>query len=144
MPRWVVAVVLAVERRAVLCGPEARYGKKYLGGRAPLTDKKTGSIADARIALAGDAVYEAPAPAPATSQVLSHATSDEAFAALQPDRTSMTILSLEDAARSAAEQIFALRRHRMELITGEAGEHVFGEGLKSALEEVDRLEPESL
>ena len=56
----------------------------------------------------------------------------------------MTILSLEDAARSAAEQIFALRRHRLELITGEAGEHVFGEGLKSALNEIDRLEQEYL
>ena len=144
MPRSVVAVDLTVERTAVLCGPYARYAQKYLGVRAPLTDKTTWRIADARIALAGDAVYEAPAPASATSQVLSHASSDEAFAALQPDRTSMTILSLEDAARSAAEQIFALRRHRLELISGEAGEHVFGEGLKSALNEIDRLEQEYL
>ena len=63
MPRSVVAVDLTVERTAVLCGPYARYAQKYLGVRAPLTDKTTWRIADARIALAGDAVYEAPAPA---------------------------------------------------------------------------------
>ena len=65
LPRSVIAVDLTVERTAVLCGPYARYAQKYLGVRAPLTDKTTWSIADARIALAGDAVYEAPAPAPA-------------------------------------------------------------------------------
>ena len=59
MPRSVVAVDLTVERTAVLCGPYARYAQKYLGVRAPLTDKTTWRIADARIALAGDAVYEA-------------------------------------------------------------------------------------
>ena len=34
----------------------------------------------------------------------------------------------------------SLRRHRIELITGEAGENVFGEGLKAALAEIERLE----
>ena len=52
----------------------------------------------------------------------------------------MTTPALEDAARTAAAQIFSLRRHRIELVTGEAGENVFGEGLKAALEEIDRLE----
>lgn len=47
---------------------------------------------------------------------------------------------LEEAAREAAATIFSLRRHRMELITGEAGENVFGAGLESALERIDRLE----
>ena len=52
----------------------------------------------------------------------------------------MTTPALEDAARAAATQIFSLRRHRIELVTGEAGENVFGEGLKAALEEIDRME----
>ena len=53
----------------------------------------------------------------------------------------MAVLALEDAAREAANTIFfSLRRHRIELITGEAGENVFGEGLKAALAEIDRLE----
>ena len=50
------------------------------------------------------------------------------------------MLALEDAAREAANTIFSLRRHRIELITGEAGENVFGEGLKAALAEIERLE----
>ena len=52
----------------------------------------------------------------------------------------MAVLALEDAAREAANTIFSLRRHRIELITGEAGENVFGEGLKAALAEIERLE----
>ena len=140
MPRSVLAVDLSVECSTVLCGPYARYAQKYLGVRAPLTDKKTWSIAGARIALAGDDAFGAAAPAADASRVVSHAASDEAFAALQPDKTSATVYSLEDAARMAAEQIFSLRRHRLELITGEAGENVFGEGLKAALAEIERLE----
>ena len=140
MPRSVLAVDLSVECSTVLCGPYARYAQKYLGVRAPLTDKTTWSIAGARIALAGDDAFEAAAPAADASRVVSHAASDEAFAALQPDKTSATVYSLEDAARMAAEQIFSLRRHRLELITGEAGENVFGEGLNAALAEIERLE----
>ena len=140
MPRSVLAVDLSVECSTVLCGPYARYAQKYLGVRAPLTDKTTWSIAGARIALAGDDAFGAAAPAADASRVVSHAASDEAFAALQPDKTSATVYSLEDAARMAAEQIFSLRRHRLELITGEAGENVFGEGLKAALAEIERLE----
>ena len=140
MPRSVLAVDLSVECSTVLCGPYARYAQKYLGVRAPLTDKTTWSIAGARIALAGDDAFGAAAPAADAYRVVSHAASDEAFAALQPDKTSATVYSLEDAARMAAEQIFSLRRHRLELITGEAGENVFGEGLKAALAEIERLE----
>ena len=54
--------------------------------------------------------------------------------------TDMTVLALEDAPREAANTILSLRKHRLELITGEAGENVFGEGLKSALAEIERLE----
>ena len=40
--------------------------------------------------------------------------------------------------------IFSLRKHRLDLITGEAGENVFGAGLKAALEEIARMEKECL
>ena len=59
MPRSVLAVDLSVECSTVLCGPYARYAQKYLGVRAPLTDKTTWSIAGARIALAGDDAFVA-------------------------------------------------------------------------------------
>lgn len=140
MPRTVLAVDLTVERTVSLCGPYARYAQKYLGVRAPLTDKTTWSVVGARIALSGDDLYDAGEPAATQQRVLQHASSDEEFARVQPDKMSMVVPSLEDAARAAAEQVFALRRHRLELITGDAGENVFGEGLNAALSEIERLE----
>ena len=140
-PRTILAVDVTVEHDVTLSGPYARYAQKYLGVRAPLTDKTVWSVTGAQIALLdGDTYLNAVAPAPASTRVLSHTASENKFARLQPDKTDMTTPALEDAARTAAAQIFSLRRHRIELVTGEAGENVFGEGLKAALEEIDRLE----
>ena len=140
-PRTILAVDVTVEHDVTLSGPYARYAQKYLGVRAPLTDKTVWSVTGAQIALLdGDTYLNAAAPAPASTRVLSHTASENKFARLQPDKTDMTTPALEDAARPAAAQIFPLRRHRIELVTGEAGENVFGEGLKAALEEIDRLE----
>ncbi len=140
-PRTILAVDLAVECDRTLTGPYARYAQKYLGVRASLADKTTWRIIDARIALLDGATYlNATAPAAATTHVQSYAASEEEFSRLQPDKTDMTTPSLEDAARMAAERIFSLRRHRLDLITGEAGENVFGEGLRAALAEIDRQE----
>lgn len=140
-PRTVLGVDVTVERDVTLSGPYARYAQKYLGVRAPLADKTTWSITGAQIALLdGDTYLNASAPAPASTKLFSHVSSDEEFARLQPDKTDMTTPALEDAARAAAAQIFSLRRHRIELITGEAGENVFGEGLKAALDQIERME----
>jgi hypothetical protein len=64
------------------------------------------------------------------------------FARVSAERTSTSVMSTEDAAQQAAQAIFAIRRHRMELITGEAGENVFGAGLKEALKTLDLKEQE--
>lgn len=140
-PRTILAVDVTVERDLTLCGPYARYAQKFLGVRAPLSDRTVWSITGARIALLDGATYlNAAAPAAPETRVVSHAGSDEEFARLQPDKTDMSTPALEDAARDAANRIYSLRRHRLELITGEAGENVFGEGLNAALREIDRLE----
>ncbi len=140
-PRTILAVDVTVTCDRTLTGPYARYAQKFLGVRASLADKTAWSITGARIALLDGATYlNASDPAPVTMRAQSYATSDEEFARLQPDKTDMTTLSLEDAARAAAERIFSLRRHRLELITGDAGENVFGEGLNAALAEIDRQE----
>ena len=140
-PRTILAVDVTVERDQTLTGPYARYAQKYLGVRAPLADKTTWNITGAQIALLDcGTCLDAGAPAPASTRIFNHAASDEEFARLQPDKTDMTTPALEDAARAAADRIFSLRRHRIELITGEAGENVFGEGLKAALAEIDRME----
>jgi hypothetical protein len=59
---------------------------------------------------------------------------------IQVDRVSASEKSVETAALEAAETIFKLRKARMEMITGEQGEGVFGGGLESALKEIERLE----
>ena len=140
-PRTILAVDVTVERDQTLTGPYARYAQKYLGVRAPLADKTTWSVTGAQIALLDrDTYLNAGTPAPASTRTFNHAASDEEFARLQPAKTDMTTPAREDAARAAADRIFSLRRHRIELITGEAGENVFGEGLKAALAEIDRME----
>ena len=60
------------------------------------------------------------------------------------DKLSATELSPEAAAEAAAKQIYALRRARLELITGELGDGGFGAGMESALREMARLEREYL
>lgn len=140
-PRTILAVDVTVECDRTLAGPYARYAQKFLGVRPSLADKTTWRITGAQIALLdADNALKATALAPATTQVQSYAASAEEFARLQPDQTEMVTLPLEDAARAAAERIFSLRRHRLELITGEAGENVFGEGLNAALAEINRQE----
>ncbi len=56
------------------------------------------------------------------------------------DRTTALEKSEEQMAAEAADMIFKLRKKRIELITAEQGEHVFGAGLSVALEEINRLE----
>lgn len=140
-PRTILAVDVTAERERTLCGPYARYAQKYLGVRAPLTDKTTWTVRDAKIALLDGATYlAAEAPAAPERTEVPHAEGRDDFARLQPDKTDAAVLPLEEAARMAANTIYSLRKHRMELITGEAGENVFGGGLEAALREIARLE----
>ena len=140
-PRTTLAVDVTVECDRTLAGPYARYAQKYLGVRAPLTDKSAWNVRGASVVLLdAAALYENAAPAAPTHEVASYSVSDSEFARIQPDKMSMTMPTLDDAARDAANAIFSLRRHRVELITGEAGENVFGEGLQAALDEIARLE----
>lgn len=140
-PRTVLAVDVTVEKDVTLSGPYARYAQKFLGVRAPLTDKTGWAVTGAAVALLdAKACLDAPAPDEPSRRVMTYAAADDEFARLQADKNDMTVLALEDAAREAANTIFSLRKHRLELITGEAGENVFGEGLKSALAEIERLE----
>lgn len=144
LPKTTLAVDLTEVTEYTLAGPYARYALKYLGLRAPFSDKKNHSLHAAELALFSATEYEArPVAEPVTEPVL-QGDSPEAFASLTIDRIESNLLSDESAAQSAANRIFQLRRARLDLITGEAGEHVFGEGLKSALAEIDRQEQELL
>lgn len=140
-PTSTIAVDLKVERTEVIVGPYARYAQKYLGVRAPLSDKTTWRIAGADIALADDAVYKAPAAAASSeSYAESQFGTLREFARLSLDRTDARAIDADKAAGEAAAAIFSLRKHRMDLITGEAGENVFGGGLEAALKALDAYE----
>ena len=62
------------------------------------------------------------------------------FPKVLPNRLSMSPTTIEDAASQAAQAIFTLRKKRMELITGDAGENVFGGGLQDALKALEAQE----
>ena len=141
-PSTTLAVDLTLRCDRVLSGPYARYAQKYLGLLAPLTDKSVWTLVGGKVAVSDDPdAFVRAGEIPSSEQfVVSHARAGEEFARLQPDKLSTEVLPLEEAARKAASTLFALRRHRLELITGEAGEHVFGAGLGAALDEIARIE----
>ncbi len=141
IPRSAIAVDVTVTSEQVISGPYARYAMKYLSVKAPFTDKVTYRIDGARLALVTDDALLAPeALTPPVQQVVGAESSLTEFPALAVDRSSITPLTDEAAAKKAAETIFALRKSRMELITGFTGENVFGAGLQAALAEIARLE----
>lgn len=77
-------------------------------------------------------------------EAVSYVECDTAFLKVPVDKMSTGEKSAESMAADAANMIFSLRKHRLDLVTGEAGENVFGGGLKAALDEISRLEQEYL
>ena len=142
-PQTILVVSIDVEKESVIAGPYARYAQKYLGVRATLTDKTScriagGSISDVT-SLSSGALATAHVNGNAPKAV-SHTNSLTEFPKLLPDKVASTEMSQEEAAATAANTIFLLRKRRIELITGDVGENVFGAGLKAALDEIDRQE----
>ncbi len=140
-PQTTLYVDITVEQQDIIAGPYARYAQKYLGVAAPLADKVLYKITSAKISDNNAIQTAAPEM---KSGLVSHMNPNAGFPKLQIDRMSNSQLSLEDNARLAADQIFKIRKSRYELITGEAGENVFGAGLENALDELNRMEEEYL
>lgn len=128
----VVNTTLHVVVKHFTPGIYARYAQKYLGQRAQLSESTTMELKDGRLAL-GEAKSQIQTiePKPYTLP-------------LPLNKMSATPQTLEEAASATAEMIFSLRRHRLDLITGEAGENVFGAGLQNALEEIANMEKSCL
>lgn len=144
-PQTLLSVDVEVACEKILAGPYARYAQKFLGVRAPLTDKTVWKIVRGVVGLiGGEEAFSVGTMKSPTMQASSHVESMDEFARLSVDKNSAVVTTLESAAQAAANTIFSLRRHRLELITGEAGEHVFGAGLKAALDEIARLEQQYL
>ncbi len=140
-PKSTIVVDITVEKREVVVGPYARYAQKYLGVRAPLTEKTSCRISSAKVSLAGEDMLVASASIPApTTHAVPHTGNEREFATLLPNRTDSRALTADEAAAEAATAIFSLRKSRHELITAQAGENVFGGGLEAALREIDKYE----
>ena len=104
-PRTVLAVDVTAERDVTLSGPYARYAQKFLGVRAPLTDKMSWAVTGASVALLDPkACLDAPAPAQPSRTVMSHATSEDEFSRLQADKNDMAVLALDALIRKHVEQ----------------------------------------
>jgi hypothetical protein len=139
-PSTTLAVDLTIETEQVVVGPYAKYAQKYLETRGTLVDKKTTAVTSAKIAIVADDALMADKIAEPETVVTSYMGSEVEFPKISPDRTSSSAMSLDDAAAEAAQAIYRIRKNRMELISGEAGENVFGGGLKDALAELDAKE----
>lgn len=139
-PSTSVAVDLIVEKEQTVVGPYARYAQKFLNMRGSLVDKTVYSLKGVKLAVTGGEDVIADAVPAAEVTETSYMGSASEFAKVLPDRMSATAVSEEEAAANAAQAIFSIRKHRMDLITGEAGENVFGAGLKDALAALDAAE----
>lgn len=128
----VVNVTLRVATEQFKPGVYARYAQKYLGKRATLSEYSSIELLDGRLALG-------------LAEVTAPKVEQEPYTLPLPlNRISATVQTTEEQAAATAAMIFSLRKHRLDLITGEAGENVFGAGLKAALDEIARMEKECL
>lgn len=136
-----LAVDIVVETEKFVPGPYAKQAQRLLGANAPLVDKVIHRIVKSDVAVAETSSYYA-----SESVELDNCceVANIEFPKVLPDRLSKSSLTDEQAADRAAEQIYALRTARLELITAELGDGVYGAGLESALREIDRLEKEYL
>lgn len=128
----IIGVTLRVATEHFKPGIYARYAQKYLGKRATLSEYTSIELLGGSLTLGAIKGDETAVSAKSESLPL------------PVNRTSAAALTTEEQASATADMIFSLRKHRLDLITGEAGENVFGAGLKAALEEIDHIERECL
>jgi len=170
LPQTAIAVQVTVQKETIRRGPYARFAQQLLGVVAPLSDKELYTLEGAALGWATEAdpsaVYvlenpqqslfdlyapspegfialdpagTTPPPAPLTTAA-NAPTAPAAASELPIDRLSTSDPGLESAAAQAAQMLFTLRQRRFDLVSGEAGENVFGSGLKAALAELARQE----
>ena len=142
-PSTTLQVQITVVKEQIIVGPYAKYAQRHLDVRPSLVERTTYSVSNAKISILGE-VTEPKYNDKKHTKANSYLGSDTEFARVSAERMSSSVMSIEDAAEQAAQTIFSIRRHRMELITGEAGENVFGAGLKDALKTLDEKEQEYL
>lgn len=151
-PVTAVKVSFVLEKEVVKAGPYARYAQKYIGSMGALTDKVTYTIKSASLDYSDPerraaSIYHpflGMGVTPGTEKEVGHVGDPSTFGKVSPDRMSISDRGAEDMARDAANMIYTLRKRRFDLLTGELGEGVYGEGLKAAIDEMARMENEYL
>ncbi len=139
-PTSTIVVDLSLSTTSFTAGIYARYAQKYLGERAQLTDKTLSIVESCNLSLAPqDFLYAEKYNTPIEEESVKNPAQD-----LSIDRSSAEIMIPEQTAQNIANQIFANRRICHDLIAGDVGEGVFGEGLKTALDRFDKMEREYL
>ena len=136
-----LAVDLTVEVEHFTAGPYARYAESMLGCQARLTNNVTYRLVATNVGIVADNSHLEVDNGTAANYSL-NTPCDKEFPDFTFDRLSSEKLDLKERAKGAAEKIYALRTARIELITAELGDGVYGAGLESALREIDRLEKE--
>jgi hypothetical protein len=134
--RTTLYINVTIEQREVVAGPYARYAQKFLNVTAPLADKVSYEVMSVKILDVNNLPFQND---DTRNSSPSHMQPSNGFPRLTVDKTSAIAMSLEESARAAAATIFEIRKARLDLITGEAGENVYGGGLESALAELSRL-----
>ncbi len=147
MPQTTVVVDVTVVCERVVTGPYARFAQKYFGVIAPLADKEVYTLRSATLGCYDPLTAPDPVPGalpPSNTAVYGVTEHAEEFPRVLPDRRSATGSSLENAARDAAQAVFDLRNRRADLVMGDYAETVYGAGLATAVERLDRMENEYL
>ena len=132
-PQSSVTVSVTVKSTRFTPGEYARYAQKMLGVRASLAERVETEIVSATLDLQ--------APTTPLVDVCNAPATEPSLPIYKSDNRAQ---SVEQQAAAAADMIFAMRRHRKELITGDAGENVFGAGLTAALEQIASMEQQCL
>ena len=136
-----LAVDITVEVEHYVAGPYARYAERMLGCKTPrLSNNTTYRIVSTNVGVVEDNSHLSAGNAENVSYC--GCAKPESFAEFMPDRLSSKKQDLESSAAAAAEQIYTLRTARLELITAELGDGVYGAGLESVLNEISRIEKE--
>lgn len=143
----VVQVTVTLQKESIRKGPYSRYSQKQLGVIAPLTDRDNYTIKNVSVDAINPGQSMPAVTAPQSDghiTPISHTKSDTSFVRFPVNFTSATVKGADDMAAEAARTIFAIRKQRNTLISGDAGENVFGAGLAAALQEYANQEEEYL
>ncbi len=138
-----LAVDITIETEYFVAGPYAKHAQRLFGTQASLIDRVKHRLVKCNVGVVEERTYLA---SESVDPIVYGCTCDEphnfSFPKLLPDRLSKESITTEQAAERAAEQVYALRTARLELVTAELGDGVYGAGLESALREIDDLERE--